>query len=444
MTHIIHRNPRVALPIADSARGCYITDTSGYRYYDASGGAAVSSVGHAHPAILDAMMRQAKELEYAHTSFFTSHVAESLADCLSTFTPPGLDKVYFLSSGSEAVETAVKMARQYHVDNAEPSRTRFIARRQSYHGNTLGALSIGGNLSRRTIFEPLLMDVLHVSPCFSYRYQKKNESDEAYADRLADELEQTIINAGPETIAAFFAETIGGATSGAIEPVCGYLKKIRAICDRYGVLLVLDEIMCGMGRTGTLHAFEQEDVTPDILCLAKGLGGGYQPIGAVIAQNFIIDTIYQASGAFQHGHTYVGHPIACAAALAVQQLVQSERLIERCATLGNALKSMLIDRFGEHPHVGDIRGRGLFQAIELVAQRDNAAPFSPSLKVNQRIKKAAFSRGLLCYPGGGTIDGLSGDHVLLAPPFITTENELSQAVDILGQSLDHILINLHD
>jgi len=442
MTHIIHRNPQARLPIAASGNGCFITDTQGHRYYDASGGAAVSAIGHGHPVVLDALATQAQQLEYAHTSFFTTHAAEALADHLSQHAPAGLNKVYFLSSGSEAVETAIKMARQYHVDHAEPSRARFIARRQSYHGNTLGALSIGGNLPRRTLYEPLLMDVLHVSPCFPYRYQSHGESDEAYSTRLAAELEDTIVQAGPETVAAFFAETVVGATAGAVAPVDGYFKKIRQVCDKYGVLLILDEIMCGMGRTGTLHAFEQEGVTPDILCLAKGLGGGYQPIAAVMAQDFIIDRIYRGSGAFQHGHTYVGHPIACATALAVQQLVQRENLVEQCAKLGIALHAMLTERFGEHRHVADIRGRGLFQAIELVVDRASGKPFDHQLKINQRVKQSAFSRGLLCYPGGGTIDGLSGDHILLAPPYITTEGELSEAVDILGQSVDHALANL--
>lgn len=439
MTHIIHRNPKANLPVAVSGSGCFITDANGKRYYDACGGAAVSAIGHAHPAVLEAMENQARQLEYAHTSFFTSDAAESLATHLARHTPSGLGNVYFLSSGSEAVETALKMARQYHVDNGQPLRSRFIARKQSYHGNSLGALSIGGNLARRALYEPLLMEAIHVSPCFPYRYRAEGESDASYASRLAQELEQTILQTGPEQIAAFVAETVVGATAGAVAPVAGYFEKVREICDRYGVLLIMDEIMCGLGRTGTLHAFEQEAVAPDLLCLAKGLGGGYQPIAAVIAQDFIVEKMQSTSGAFQHGHTYVGHPVACAAALATQQVIQQQSLVSRSQTLGTELHDMLRATFGQHPKIGDIRGRGLFQAIELVRDRESGEPFDASLKIAQRIKGAAFERGLLCYPGSGTIDGTSGDHILLAPPYVTTTGELQLAVDLLAGALDDVM-----
>ena len=438
MTHIIHRNPKVNLPVAVSGSGCFITDANGKRYYDACGGAAVSAIGHAHPVVLEAIAKQAQQLEYAHTSFFTTDAAESLAQHLAQHAPAGLGNVYFLSSGSEAVETALKMARQYHVDNGEPERCRFIARKQSYHGNSLGALSIGGNLARRALYEPLLMEAVHVSPCFPYRYQADGESDESYASRLAQELEQTILQTDPEQVAAFVAETVVGATAGAVAPVAGYFEKVRDICTRYGVLLILDEIMCGLGRTGTLHAFEQEAVTPDLLCLAKGLGGGYQPIAAVVAQDFIVEKMQSTSGAFQHGHTYVGHPVACAAALATQQVIQRQDLVSRSQVLGEQLHDMLLAKFGRHGNVGDIRGRGLFQAIELVRDRETGQPFDASLKIAQRIKDAAFQRGLLCYPGSGTIDGTSGDHILLAPPYVTTTDELQLAVDLLATALDDV------
>ncbi|MYN14349.1 aspartate aminotransferase family protein [Pusillimonas sp. TS35] len=437
MTNILHRTPLLPTPpVAVQGEGSFIIDASGKRYYDACGGAAVSCIGHAHPAVADAVAKQVRQIEYAHTGFFTSEPAEALAAHLAAHSPTGLDSVYFLSSGSEAVETALKMARQFHVDNGEPERSTIISRRQSYHGNTLGALAIGGNVARRALYEPLLASTIQVTPCYAYRYQHKHESTQQYVLRLADELEQAILAQPPRTVAAFVAETVVGATAGAVAPVPGYFHAIRDVCDRYGVLLILDEVMSGMGRTGTYHAFEQEGVEPDILCLAKGLGGGFQPIGAVMAQRRIVETIVQASGAFMHGHTYVGHPVACAGALAVQQVIESEGLVARCAELGLALTEMLAQRLGSHPNLGEIRGRGLFQAVELVADRDTGAPFDPKHQMHARIKREAMQRGLLCYPGGGTIDGRSGDHVLLAPPYTTNINELSAAVDILAAAID--------
>lgn len=436
MTHIIHRNPHAALPVAASGSGCTITDTQGRRYLDASGGAAVSCLGHGHPEVRAAIAAQLDALEYAHTSFFTTEAAEALATLLASRSPAGLDQAYFVSSGSEAVETALKMARQYHVDRGEPQRFRFIARRQSYHGNTLAALSIGGNMARRALYQPLLMESHHVSPCFPFRYLAAGETEEQYGDRLAAELEATITGLGADTVAAFVAETVVGATAGTVAPVPGYFRKMREVCDRHGVLLILDEVMSGVGRTGTYHAFEQEGVTPDILTLAKGLGSGYQPIGAVLAHRKVVDVMHQGSGAFQHGHTYVGHPVACAAALAVQRIIQRDGLIEQVAALGPQFERLLHGALDEHPHVGDIRGRGLFWSVELVSDRATNTPFDTSLKLNARIKAAAQRHGLLCYPGGGTIDGIHGDHVLLAPPYIVTETELESIANLLRLAID--------
>ncbi|NWE70354.1 aspartate aminotransferase family protein, partial [Pseudomonas gingeri] len=326
MTHIFHRNPALPLPVAVRGEGCYLIDTAGRRYFDGSGGAAVSCLGHAHPRVIAAMQQQMATLEYAHTSFFSSEPAEQLANLLADNSPSTLGNVYFLSGGSEAMETALKMARQYHVENGQAQRQHFVSRRQSYHGNTLGALSIGGNLPRRKLYEPLLMKSTQVSPCFAFRYQRNDESDADYVDRLGLELEQTFLVLGPQSVAAFVAETVVGATSGAVAPVPGYLERMRQICDRHGVLLILDEVMCGIGRTGTYHAFEQENVVPDLLVLAKGLGGGFQPIGAVMASDRVVHAISSGSGSFQHGHTYIGHPIACAAALAVQQEIIGQNL----------------------------------------------------------------------------------------------------------------------
>lgn len=436
MTHIFHRTPRKPPATALRGEGSFLFDPAGRRYYDGSGGAAVSCLGHGHPEVIEAVVDQMRRLEYAHTSFFTSEPAEQLAELLARRSPAGLGHVYFLSSGSEAVETALKMARQYHVERGEPGRRHNIARMQSYHGNTLGALAIGGHRGRRALYQPLLPDSHHVSPCFARHYRYPGESDEAYGTRLADELEQKILALGPRTVSAFIAETVVGATAGAVCAVPGYFRKIRAVCDRYGVLLILDEVMSGLGRTGVYHAFEREDVVPDLLCLAKGLGGGYQPIAAVMAHGRVVDAIVAGSGAFQHGHTYVGHPVACAAALAVQRIVARDGLVQQSDQLGAYLHAQLRARFAEHPHVGDIRGRGLFQAIELVARREPDTPFDAALQLHARIKQEALARGLLCYPGGGTIDGECGDHVLLAPPYVTNRAELDAAVELLGVSID--------
>ncbi|TSH95116.1 aspartate aminotransferase family protein [Verticiella sediminum] len=442
MTHIFHRTPRVPLQTAVRGEGCYLFDADGRRYFDGSGGAAVSCLGHGHPEVVAAVAAQVQRLAYAHTSFFTSEPAEQLADLLAGRSPAGLAHAYFVSSGSEAVETALKMARQYHVERGEAGRRHVVSRRQSYHGNTLGALAIGGNAGRRALYEPLLAEAHHVSPCFARHGRQAGESDAQYAERLADELEQKILALGPRTVSAFVAETVVGATAGAVAPVPGYFPRIRAVCERHGVLLILDEVMSGMGRTGTYHAFEQEGVVPDLLCLAKGLGGGYQPIGAVLAAARVVDAIVGGSGAFQHGHTYVGHPVACAAALAVQTVVERDGLVARVAELGRGLDARLRSRFGDHPHVGDIRGRGLFQAIELVRERDTGEPFDPALQVHARVKRAAQERGLLCYPAGGTIDGRRGDHVLLAPPYIASVGQLDEAVERLGEALDAVVRGL--
>jgi adenosylmethionine-8-amino-7-oxononanoate aminotransferase len=436
MTHVLHRHLRVTPPVAVGGEGVYLVDATGRRYLDASGGAAVSCLGHGHPAVRAAMHAQIDRLAYAHTSFFTSEPAEALADQLIRTAPAGMSHVYFVSGGSEAIEAALKMARQYFVEIGEPERRCFIARRQSYHGNTLGALAVGGNLPRRQVYAPLLIEVTHVASGCAYRDRRDDESAEAYAARLAAELEAAIDRLGPKRVIAFVAETVGGATSGAVPPPPGYLPAVRDICDRHGVLLILDEVMCGMGRTGTLHACEQEHIVPDLMAIAKGLGGGYQPIGAVLAQQRIVDAMSKGSGFFQHGHTYLGHPVACAAALAVQQVIERDRLLDRVRTRGASLAARLASRFAGHPHVGDIRGRGLFFGIELVRDRASKASFEPSADLHARVKRECLERGLMTYPMGGTIDGVRGDHVLLAPPFIVEEEHLAFIAGRLHEAID--------
>ena len=439
MTTVFHRTPRASLPVAVAGDGIEIIDADGKRYIDASGGAAVSCLGHSDQRVIDAIKQQVQQLPYAHTSFFTTAVAEELADRLVDAAPAGLDHVYFASGGSEAIEGALKLARQYFVEKGEPARRHFIARRQSYHGNTLGALAIGGNAWRREPFLPLLIEAHHVSPCYAYREQRIDETEEAYAQRLADELESKILELGPETVAAFVAETVVGATAGAVPPVHGYFRKIRSVCDKYGVLLILDEIMSGMGRTGRLFACEEDGVSADILTIAKGLGAGYQPIGATLASDEIYRTIVAGSGFFQHGHTYIGHAAACAAALEVQRVIAADKLLDNVMARGEQLRTCLRERFADYPHIGDIRGRGLFVGVEFVQDREEKTPFAPDQRLHARIKREAMQRGLMVYPMGGTVDGLHGDHVLLAPPFICTGRQIETIVERLGEAVDGAL-----
>ncbi|QIA23515.1 aspartate aminotransferase family protein [Mesorhizobium sp. AA22] len=436
MTHILHRQIHATLPVAIGGKGIELFDRDGRAYIDASGGAAVSCLGHSHPDVTAALHAQADKLAYAHTSFFTNERAETLADKLVSGAPQGISHAYFVSGGSEAVEAALKMARQFFVETGKAERRYVVARRQSYHGNTLGALAAGGNEWRRAQFRPLLINTYHIEPCYAYRYQEAGESEEAYGLRAAQALEDKILELGPDTVMAFVSEPVVGATAGAVPAVPGYFRRIREICDRYGVLLILDEVMCGMGRTGTLHACEQDGVAPDLMTIAKGLGGGYQPIGAVLLSRRIFDAFAEGSGFFQHGHTYMCHPMACAAALAVQEVIARDDLLANVRAMGAHLSQRLGERFGNHAHIGDIRGRGLFMGVELVEDRSTKAPFDPKLKLNAKIKCEAMARGLLVYPAVGTIDGVRGDHVLLAPPFIVDAAAIDAIVERLGDAID--------
>jgi len=443
-SRVLHRSLRETPPKAVDGAGIWLTAEDGRRILDASGGAAVSCLGHQHPRVLDAIARQAAKLAYAHTAFFSSEPAEALADHLVGHEPGGLAYVYFVSGGSEAIEASIKLARQYFVERGEPQRGNFIARRQSYHGNTLGALAAGGNAWRRAPYAPLLSPAFsHVTPAFAYRERREHEQDADFVTRLAAELEAEFQRLGPDTVAAFIAEPVVGATAGCVPAPENYFRRVREICDRHGALLILDEVMCGMGRTGTTHAWEQEGVAPDIQAIAKGLGGGYQPIGAMLARAAIVDTIREGSGAFQHGHTYLGHPLACAAALEVQRIIGDENLLDHVKQRGRQLEQRLIERFGNHRHVGDVRGRGLFQAIELVEDRATRTPFDPAFKLHQKIKAAAFDNGLACYPAGGTVDGRRGDHVLLAPPYIATSDDIDLIVEKLGTAVDSALRSIN-
>lgn len=435
MTKILHRIIGPSLPRAVAGAGIYITDSEGRSYLDGSGGAAVSCLGHNHPEVLDAMKEQMGRISYAHTSFFTTDVAEQLAEQLVELAPAGLDYVYLVSGGSEAIEAALKMARQYFVEIGEPQRRHIIARRQSYHGNTIGALATGGNAWRRAQFKPILPETHHVSPCYAYRDMLDGETPEGYAERLATELEATIVELGPDQVMAFVAEPVVGATLGAVGAEADYFKRVREVCNRYGVLLIFDEVMCGMGRTGTIFALEQEGVVPDLVTIAKGLGGGFQPIGAVMLSEKIYRSFAEGSGLFQHGHTYIGHPIAAAAANKVVEIIKRPEVLENVRSMGDRLQAGLDAALGQSAYVGDIRGRGLFRGIEIVADKETKRSFDPSRKIHSKIKKEAMQRGLMCYPMGGTIDGVNGDHVLLAPPYIIQSNEIDLIVERLSAAI---------
>lgn len=435
MSHVFPRSTKATIPTVAAGKGCYLIDREGKRYLDGSGGAAVSCLGHSDPDIADAIKQQLDKVAFAHTGFFTSEPAEALADLLIENAPGDLDRVYLVSGGSEAVEAAIKLARQYFLEIGQPHRHRVIARRQSYHGNTLGALATGGNEWRRQQFSPLLIETSHVSPCYPYRGKENGETDFDYGQRVANELESEIERLGADTVMAFVAEPVVGATMGAVPPVDGYFKRIREICDAHGILLILDEVMCGMGRTGSLFAFEQESIAPDMVTIAKGLGAGYQPIGAMLCSSKIYDAIENGTGFFQHGHTYMGHPVSCAAGLAVMRALIERNLVARVQEQGDKLQTALEQVFGQHPHIGDIRGRGLFRGLELVEDREEKRPFAPERGLNKAVKKAAFESGLICYPMGGTIDGRLGDHILLAPPFIISDEQIDELVGKLEGAL---------
>ena len=443
MSHLLHRSLAEEPRLAVAGEGIYLHTADGRRIIDGSGGAAVACLGHRHPRVNAAIAEQLSRVAYVHTALFSNAAAEELADIILADAPGGLSHAYFCSSGSEGMEAAIKLARQYFLEIGQPNRTKYIARRQGYHGNTLGALAAGGNAMRRAPYAPLLSDAFSlVSPCFPYRFQGSDESDEQYVRRLAGELEAEFQRLGPGNVIAFAAETVVGATTGCVTALPGYFREMRKICDRHGALLILDEVMCGMGRTGTMHAWEQEGISPDIQVIAKGLGGGYQPIGGILIGKRIIDALRAGSGSFRHGHTYQAHPVACAAALAVQKVIREDNLLANVRAMGERLAAGLTERLGNHRHVGDIRGRGLFQAIELVSDRASKREFDPALKMNDRVKQAAFAHGLAIYPMGGTIDGKNGDHVIVAPPYIVTASDIHEIVDRLGRGVEAALNQL--
>lgn len=438
--YIMQRDISADLPIAVKGDGIYLIDSNGKKYLDGCSGAAVSCLGHSDKSVINAIKDQLDKLAYVHTSFMTSEPAEELAEMLIKKAPSNFEKVYFLSGGSEAVETALKLARQYHLENKEPNKKNIIARYQSYHGNTLTTLGVGGNVKRKEPFLPYLSDCMHhIDPAYAYRLQEENETLDEYGIRAANYLEEKILELGSQTVAAFIIEPLVGSTLGAVEAPLSYYKRVREICDKYGVLLIFDEIMCGTGRTGYMFASEYTEVKPDIITIAKGIGGGYQPLAATLIAKKICTAIQEGSGQFSHGHTYIGHPTACAAGIAVLKAFESRNLLDNVQKMGKLLKDTLNIRFKDHKYIGDIRGRGLFLGIELVKNKETKECFDSALQLFAQIKTTAKELGLLCYPMGGTNFGKEGDHILLAPPFIINEEQVKELVDKLEVAINKSL-----
>ncbi|ORY79763.1 adenosylmethionine-8-amino-7-oxononanoate aminotransferase [Leucosporidium creatinivorum] len=419
------------------AEGNFLYTDDGRKILDGCGGAAVISIGHCDQRVVNAIATQLSTVGYLHSGAFANQPAEELANLL-TDNGTTFARALFNSGGSEAAESAIKLARQYHVENGQPERVNFIARDMSYHGNTLGALGLARHVPRRKPYLPLMKsEVFHsVSPCYKYRYSSAEESDEEYVARLAAELEAKFQELGPGTVAAFFAETIVGATSGCTTAVPGYFKAIREVCDRHGALFCLDEIMCGIGRTGKLHAWEWEGVKPDIQTCGKGMAGGYAPISAILISHKVLDGMRKGTGAFVNGYTFQSHAVACRAAIEVLKIMKEDSLIEQCHSRGQLLGQLLHKRFNTHPNVGESRGRGLFWAIELVKDTATKAAFPSSFALTELISSHCLENGLVLYPGAGTIDGVQGHHMLIAPPYTITEEELAFLVDTLGEAVD--------
>ena len=422
--------------MASRGEGMYLYDSEDRQYLDMSGGAAVSSLGHGNSEIIRAVQEQVADLAFAHTSFFTNAPQEELAARLVARFPEQDAKAWFTSGGSESNETALKIAWQYWRARGQADKTIVISRDFSYHGGTLGANSVSGAVSRRAAFEKVLHDWPRIASCYAYRHQLEGESAAEYGQRVAAELETAILAAGADNVAAFIAEPVVGATLGAATAVSGYFKEIRRICDEHSVLFIADEVMCGSGRTGTFFACEQEDVVPDMVTLAKGLGGGYQPLGAVLAREHICETIRQDKSEFAHGHTYIGHATACAAGVAIQKCLDQDGLLASVSGKGERLMSYLQDAFGDHPYVGDIRGRGLFAGVEFVADRETKEPFPVEDHLAAKLFAATMEAGLICYPGHGTAGGFEGAHIMLAPPFIAEDKHFDELTVRLGKVID--------
>lgn len=436
---LLHRSLTHQPDTVTHASGIHLTLSTGLTIIDACGGGAVSCIGHNNSEVLAAALQQMRTVSYVHTGAYTTSSAEGLASILLDGNPYGLEKAIFVGSGSEAMDAAMKLARQYFYEGGRPERKKFVARRQSYHGTTIGAMSLSSNLPRKVPYEPLLLgNVSHVSPAYAYQYRLPEDSEEQYVMRLAEELDDEFQRLGPETVIAFVAEPIVGATSGCVPAPPGYFRSVREVCDRYGILLILDEVMCGIGRSGSFFAFEQEEVVPDIMTIGKGLGGGYASIAGVLVSEKVVNGLRDGTGMFNHGQTYQAHPLNCASALAVQKIIKRDHLVERCKRMGQFLESELREALEGRKYVGNVRGRGLFWGIEFVQNKETKSSFEPKAEFGYRVQRKAFDLGVAIYPGAATVDGVRGDHVLIAPPYTITEAELSKIVQVVGEAYDSV------
>jgi len=437
------------LPKVSHGAGIYVYDTTGKRYLDASGGPAVYCLGHAHREVTAAIVRQLERIAHGYRYTFSSDPLEQLRECIvracrgpeiaaadATNAANRLDTMVFVSGGSEAVESALKVALQYHSARGEAGRRRFIARRRSWHGNTLGALGVSDFLDRRAPFEGALVEASFLSQVSMYR-PPAGVAPEALAAHAAAELEAEILRVGPECVAGFIFEPVVGAAGGAVPPPPGYARRVREICSRHGVLLIADEVMCGSGRTGTWRALEQDGVVPDIMAVAKGLAGGYLPLGATVYSHAIASVLEAADGGPLTGHTFSGHTAACAAGVAVQTVIERDRLLERVRTAGAEFQAALRAALARYDAVGDVRGRGFLVGVELVADRGTRAPFPAERALAETIGQCAFEDGLICYATGGNVDGIEGDTILLAPPYIATDAELEEIIERFARAVGH-------
>jgi adenosylmethionine-8-amino-7-oxononanoate aminotransferase len=421
------------LPKVAWGKGSYVYDAAGKRYIDGSCGPAAYCIGHGNEEVNAAIACQLDKIAHGYRYTFTSDPLEELTEIVRTQAGNGLERMVFVTGGSEAVESCLKIALQYHAARGEISRRRFIARERSWHGNTLGALSVSGFKERRAPFERALLDVSHLSPVNAYRPPANVRADDV-ARACADELEQEILRVGPEKIAAFIFEPVVGAAGGAVPAPPGYARAVREICDRHGVLMIADEVMCGTGRCGTWRALEHDGVVPDIMAIAKGLAGGYLPLGAAVYHRKVAEPIFTVHGAALTGHTFSAHTACCAAGVAVQTIIKRDGLVQRVQDNGSKLMQMVRAALHGIDAVGDIRGRGYFIGVEFVADRQTKEPFPAELQLFARIRQAAFDDGLICYPVGGNVDGVSGDIVIVAPPYNATDGELAEITDKFGHA----------
>jgi adenosylmethionine-8-amino-7-oxononanoate aminotransferase len=434
---VFHRVLDHVLPRAARSQGVWIETSDGKRYLDGSGGAVVVNVGHGREEIARAVFDQLRTLSYVHPTMFSASAVEDLANALMVHTPGGLDRFYFMSSGSEAVETAIKLARQIHIARGHSDRQLLISRWKSYHGLTMGALAAAGRTSFRLPFYPLLRDAVHIPPPYCMRCSYGLVFP-ACRLRCALALDETIQNLGPPAVSAFIAETVGGASIAVCPPPEGYWPLIREICDRHGVLLIMDEVMCGMGRTGKWFAAEHFGVAPDLLVLGKGLSGGTLALSAVATTTALMETVRANGGNFVHGGTFSHNGIACAAGLAAVQILERERLVERAGRMGLRIGRRLQEVLADSPHVGEIRGLGMLWGVEFVQDRETRAPFPRSAHVTEKLWQALFEQGVLLYKSVG-MAGTDGDGIIISPPFVITENEIDRVADSLRTALRRVL-----